>query len=162
MPSPIGQLLLATDGRALVQLGFGFGPSPAVPAPAWREDHGPLREAAQQVEQYFAGERRVFELALAPAGTPFQCAVWAALRMIPYGSAWSYAQLAGTVGNRRAVRAVGLANARNPIAIVVPCHRVIGSDGSLTGFGGGLEAKRFLLDLERCATGRPAQMGLLP
>jgi methylated-DNA-[protein]-cysteine S-methyltransferase len=162
MPSPIGRLLLATDGRALVQLGFGFGPSPAAPALDWREDHGPLREAVQQVEQYFAGERRVFELALAPAGTPFQCAVWAALRMIPYGSTWSYAQLAGTVGNRRAVRAVGLANARNPIAIVVPCHRVIGSDGSLTGFGGGLEAKRFLLDLERCATGRPAQMGLLP
>jgi methylated-DNA-[protein]-cysteine S-methyltransferase len=151
MASPIGRLLLAGDGRALLHLGFGFGPRPARPASDWREDPGPLREAVRQLEQYFAGDRRVFELSVAPEGTPFQCAVWTALRTIPYGSTWSYAQLAGTVGNPRAVRAVGLANGRNPIAIVIPCHRVIGSDGTLTGFGGGLDAKRFLLDHERGA-----------
>ncbi|MBO0838982.1 MAG: methylated-DNA--[protein]-cysteine S-methyltransferase, partial [Actinobacteria bacterium] len=101
-----------------------------------------------QLDAYFAGELTEFSLPLAPAGTQFQRQVWAALQQIPYGQTWSYGQLAEKIGNPAAVRAVGLANGRNPIAVVIPCHRVIGADGSLTGYGGGLDRKRFLLDLE--------------
>jgi methylated-DNA-[protein]-cysteine S-methyltransferase len=108
----------------------------------------PFSAAAAQLSAYFAGERTGFTLPLAPAGTPFQRRVWAALREIPYGETWSYGQLASKIGNPTAARAVGLANGRNPIAVVIPCHRVIGSDGSLTGYGGGLDRKRYLLDLE--------------
>jgi len=96
----------------------------------------------------FAGQRTAFELPLAPEGTEFQRRVWAALQQIPYGQTWSYGELARHIGSPAASRAVGLANGKNPIALVIPCHRVIGSDGSLTGYGGGLERKRFLLDLE--------------
>ena len=111
---------------------------------------GPLLLAATrlQLEEYFAGTRQAFELPLAPRGTPFQCAVWWALAKIPYGDTISYAQLATRVGKPRAMRAVGAANGRNPLSIVLPCHRVIGADGSLTGFGGGLPTKQFLLTLE--------------
>jgi methylated-DNA-[protein]-cysteine S-methyltransferase len=112
-------------------------------------DGDPLREARRQLEEYFAGERREFSLTLEPAGTDFQRRVWQALRGIPYGATMSYGELARRIGNPRAVRAVGLANGANPISIIVPCHRVIGADGSLTGYGGGLERKRFLLALER-------------
>jgi methylated-DNA-[protein]-cysteine S-methyltransferase len=108
----------------------------------------PFATVADQLAAYFAGRLTEFSLPLAPAGTPFQRRVWAGLREIPYGKTWSYGQLAGQLGNPAAVRAVGLANGRNPIAVVIPCHRVIGSDGSLTGYGGGLHRKRYLLDLE--------------
>ncbi|MGB6454905.1 MAG: methylated-DNA--[protein]-cysteine S-methyltransferase [Streptosporangiaceae bacterium] len=108
----------------------------------------PFAAAADQLVAYFAGRLAEFSLPLAPAGTPFQRRVWAGLQDIPYGETWSYGQLAGKIGNPAAVRAVGLANGRNPIAVVIPCHRVIGADGSLTGYGGGLERKRFLLNLE--------------
>ena len=108
-----------------------------------------LRRAARELEEYFAGERRDFTLPLAPAGTPFQQRVWRALEAIPYGETRTYAQIAAAVGNPRAVRAVGGANHRNPLPVVIPCHRVIGADGSLTGYAGGLERKTLLLGLER-------------
>jgi methylated-DNA-[protein]-cysteine S-methyltransferase len=117
----------------------------------------PFGTAADQLAAYFAGRLTEFSLPLAPAGTPFQRRVWAGLQEIPYGDTWSYGQLAGKVGNPAAVRAVGLANGRNPIAVVIPCHRVIGADGSLTGYGGGLDRKRFLLDLEAGVRQQAAQ-----
>lgn len=159
--SPVGRLLIAGTETALVHLGFGTGPRRDHPASGWVEDPGPLREALRQIDQYFAGERRAFDLALAPAGTVFQQSVWAALRTIPFGATWSYGELAQHVGHPRAVRAVGLANSRNPIAIVIACHRVIGRDGSLTGFGGGLPAKRFLLEHERRVAGLTTATPLL-
>jgi methylated-DNA-[protein]-cysteine S-methyltransferase len=141
--TPIGALLLAGDGRALTAVRMG-----AAPAPGWRRDPAPFREAAAQLRAYFAGELRDFDLPLAPRGTDFQRRVWSALREIPYGQTIAYAELAAAVGRPRAARAVGAANGRNPIAVVIPCHRVIGSGGALTGYGGGLARKRLLLDLE--------------
>jgi methylated-DNA-[protein]-cysteine S-methyltransferase len=122
-----------------------------------------LDAAVRQLREYFAGERRDFDLPLEPAGTPFQLTVWDALRGIPYAETINYGQLAVRVGNPTASRAVGLANGRNPISIVVPCHRVIGANGSLTGYGGGLDRKRTLLDLERRTAGaeRDSQLSLL-
>ena len=115
----------------------------------WHGGDSPVLQAAEtQLREYFAGERLAFDLPLAPRGTPFQLQVWQALARIPYGSTVSYAQLAQAVGNPEAMRAVGAANGRNPLPIVLPCHRVIGADGSLTGFGGGLPTKQFLLQLE--------------
>jgi methylated-DNA-[protein]-cysteine S-methyltransferase len=114
----------------------------------------PFALAADQLAAYFGGQLTDFTLPLAPAGTPFQRRVWAALRDIPYGETRSYGQLAREIGNPTAVRAVGLANGRNPIAIVIPCHRVIGADGSLTGYGGGLDRKRYLLALEEASLAR--------
>jgi methylated-DNA-[protein]-cysteine S-methyltransferase len=147
--SPVGPLLLTSDGASLTRLLFA-----AEPDPSWSTDPCPvLDEAARQLAEYFAGERRDFDLPLDPVGTPFQLAVWAALRDIPYAETINYGQLAGRVGNPHASRAVGLANGRNPISIVVPCHRVIGANGSLTGYGGGLERKRTLLELERRTAG---------
>jgi methylated-DNA-[protein]-cysteine S-methyltransferase len=108
----------------------------------------PFATAAHQLAAYFAGRLTEFTLPLAPAGTPFQRRVWAGLQAIPYGETWSYGHLASKIGSPGAARAVGLANGRNPIAVVIPCHRVIGSDGSLTGYGGGLDRKRYLLNLE--------------
>jgi methylated-DNA-[protein]-cysteine S-methyltransferase len=147
--SPVGPLLLAADDAALRVIEF---PSPrhAVPPDAtWSAgDNAILDEARAQLDYYFAGRRRSFDLPLGPRGTAFQCTVWRALADIPYGATISYAQLAGRVGKASAMRAVGAANGRNPLPIVLPCHRVIGSDGSLTGFGGGLPTKRFLLELE--------------
>lgn len=160
-PSPVGQLLLASDGDALVSVGFGGAPPhTAVPQEYWREDATALDDARRQLDEYFAGTRRTFELRLRPLGTHFQLSVWSALQEIPYGTTWSYQQLAIRVGRERAVRAVGLANARNPLAIVVPCHRVIGSNGALTGFGGGIEAKAWLLVHERRVTGEPEAISL--
>jgi methylated-DNA-[protein]-cysteine S-methyltransferase len=141
--SPVGELLLAGDGTALSAVHMGGSPGPG-----WRRDRDSLREAADQLRSYFAGELREFDLPLAPRGTGFQRQVWAALRQIPYGSTISYAELAAAVGRPGAARAVGAANARNPIAVVIPCHRVIGTAGALTGYGGGLARKRLLLDLE--------------
>jgi methylated-DNA-[protein]-cysteine S-methyltransferase len=143
-PTPVGPLHLTALDGALTGLRFGSGPGVGERA----DDDPVLRLAAEQLAAYFAGSLRSFALPLAPAGTAFQLAVWEQLRLIPYGSTVSYGELAGRLGAPNASRAVGLANGRNPIAIVVPCHRVIGADGSLTGFGGGMAAKRTLLDLE--------------
>jgi methylated-DNA-[protein]-cysteine S-methyltransferase len=117
-----------------------------------------FEQAASQLQEYFERKRTVFTLLLAPEGTDFQQRVWAQLRNIPYGETRSYAQLADAIGNRAAIRAVGLANGRNPLSIVVPCHRVIGSDGSLTGYAGGLDRKRFLLELEGAAPRRQLEL----
>jgi methylated-DNA-[protein]-cysteine S-methyltransferase len=146
--SPVGRLLLAGDGRSLIQVGFQSGPRPLQPAHGWTEDAAPFRTAIRQLGEYFAGERRGFDLPLAPRGTEFQRRVWRALTEIPYGKTISYGELARRIGNASASRAVGLANGANPLPIIVPCHRVIGANGSLTGFGGGLPIKRKLLALE--------------
>jgi methylated-DNA-[protein]-cysteine S-methyltransferase len=147
--SPLGPLTLLSDGEGLTGLYMEqHRHRPPVPHGAV-EDDAPLREAAEQLREYFAGDRRAFDLALRPAGTPFQREVWTALLDVPYGETASYGELAARIGRPAAVRAVGLANGRNPISIVVPCHRIVGSDGSLTGYGGGIERKRRLLDLER-------------
>ena len=144
VPAPIGELRLVSDGEHLVRVEFqGRHGDDGVE----RRD-SVLREAARQLREYFAGRRRAFELPLRAGGTPFQERVWAALRGIPFGESRSYRDIAAALGNRKAVRAVGAANGRNPLPIVVPCHRVVGSDGSLTGFAGGLAAKRQLLALE--------------
>ena len=142
--SPIGEILLTAEGGALTRLYM----SPFSVDPTWEHDPAALAEPARQLAEYFAGERTEFELELAPAGTDFQQRVWQRLLAIPYGETTTYGALALELGNPRCVRAVGLANGRNPISIVVPCHRVIGADGTLVGYGGGLERKRALLALE--------------
>jgi methylated-DNA-[protein]-cysteine S-methyltransferase len=141
--SPLGELLLTGDGEALTGVHMDGAPDPG-----WRRDPAPFRDAADQLRAYFAGELRDFDLPLAPRGTAFQRAVWNALRAVPYGRTVGYGELAARIGRPGAARAVGAANGRNPIAIVIPCHRVIGADGTLTGYGGGLARKRRLLDLE--------------
>lgn len=144
--SPIGRLLLTSDGTALT--GLFMEPSrKAQSTEGWTQDATikPLAAAVRQLEEYFAGARREFDLPLRLEGSPFQKRVWRELTEIPYGVTWSYGQLAKRIGNPNASRAVGLANGRNPISILVPCHRVIGADGTLTGYGGGLERKRWLL-----------------
>lgn len=146
--SPIGELLLVGDGRALHGLYMQDGRKPMRVGSSWRRDEDSFADALRQLGEYFAGSRNAFELPLALSGNPFELRVWNALLEIPYGHTASYGQIAASVGEPHAARAVGLANGRNPIAVIVPCHRVIGSDGSLTGYGGGLERKRFLLDLE--------------
>ena len=147
--SPIGRLLLAADDHGIRALEFPENRHPVKRTDAWRAgDHPLIARAVIQLDEYFAGERRSFDLPLAPAGTPFQLRVWQALRAIPHGATWSYAQLARAIGQPSAMRAVGAANGRNPIPIIVPCHRVIGAGGALTGFGGGLPTKAFLLRLE--------------
>jgi methylated-DNA-[protein]-cysteine S-methyltransferase len=147
--SPLGPLLLAADDVGLRQILFVKGRHPAQPETSWKEDHVPLNETIQQLQAYFAGELENFDLKLAPEGTPFQLGVWHRLCDIPYGTTISYGELAGRIGNPKASRAVGLANGSNPIPIVIPCHRVIGSNGKLTGYGGGLPIKEKLLALER-------------
>ncbi len=150
MASPVGDLLLA-GGDALERLHFSSGAKRKAAEPEWKPDPTPFREAVRQLDAYFAGELHDFDLTLSPQGTAFQLAVWSALREIPYGRTISYGELARRVGNPNASRAVGLANGSNPIAIIVPCHRVIGANGKLTGFGGGLPVKEHLLALERRA-----------
>jgi methylated-DNA-[protein]-cysteine S-methyltransferase len=147
--SPVGKLLLAGYGGALERLHFSSGPKATRPDPEWVENRPAFREAVRQLELYFEGKLFEFQLDLRPGGTAFQLAVWKALREIPYGQTITYGELARRIRNPGASRAVGLANGANPIAIVIPCHRVIGSDGRLTGFGGGLDVKRKLLALER-------------
>ena len=146
--SPVGRLLLAGDGRSLIQVCFQSGPRPLRAPDGWRADAAPFRPVITQLGEYFTGGRRKFDLPLAPQGTEFQRQVWRALTEIPYGKTISYGELATRIGNPSASRAVGLANGANPLPIIVPCHRVIGADGSLTGFGGGLPIKRKLLALE--------------
>jgi methylated-DNA-[protein]-cysteine S-methyltransferase len=147
--SPIGPLLLAGRDSALHVLWFVNGRRPPALDRSWTEVPDAFPDAARQLREYFAGTRTAFDLALDPHGTPFQQRVWRALQDIPYGETRSYGELARHLGDVKAVRAVGLANGANPIAIVIPCHRVIGAGGSLVGFGGGLPTKRALLDLER-------------
>ena len=155
MESPVGRLLIAGDEEGLRKIFFEQGRSVARPEPAWRENPAPFEEAIRQLRSYFAGTLREFSLPLAPEGTPFQRRVWQELLTIHYGRTISYGELAGRLGDAKASRAVGLANGSNPIAIVIPCHRVIGSDGRLTGYGGGLKTKEWLLALERGQRGLP-------
>ena len=149
--NPIVNLVVAGDEQGLRRIHFMNGSEKHrwAPQPEWKRDDRALRSAVRELEAYLAGELRQFSLALAPMGTPFQLDVWNALRAIPYGETRSYGELADRIGRPRAVRAVGAANGANPLPIVVPCHRVIGSNGSLTGFGGGLPLKQALLALER-------------
>jgi methylated-DNA-[protein]-cysteine S-methyltransferase len=150
LDSPIGQLLLTSDGESLTGLYMGTpSKSPQLDSD-WAEkpDAGPLPDVARQLQEYFAGKRKVFDLPLKMAGTEFQKRVWRQLTKIPFGETWSYGQLARRLDNPNGSRAVGLANGRNPIAVIVPCHRVIGADGSLTGFGGGIPRKQWLLSHE--------------
>jgi len=146
--SPVGPLLLAGDSNALRRVSFESSTRATIPQQDWKQNRAAFVEVVHQLQAYFRGELKVFDVPLAMEGTDFQLRVWNALRAIPYGETISYAQLAERIGNPKAVRAVGLANGSNPIPIIVPCHRVIGSDGSLTGFGGGLSTKKMLLELE--------------
>lgn len=147
--SPLGPLQLVADDGGLRRIDFVNGRSPVEADPQWHDDKEPLYETIRQLRAYFAGELENFDLALAPRGTPFQLAVWNRLCEIPFGEIISYGELARRVGNPNASRAVGLANGSNPIPIVIPCHRVIGSNGKLTGYGGGLPIKEKLLGWER-------------
>jgi methylated-DNA-[protein]-cysteine S-methyltransferase len=147
--SPIGKLTLASNGEAITQVEFEQSryPLPAHP----RGDDKILKQARKELDAYFAGKLKAFTVPVAPEGTAFQKSAWKALQKIPYGATRSYGQQAKVIGKPAAVRAVGAANGRNPIPVIIPCHRVIGSNGSLTGFGGGMERKQFLLDLEQGA-----------
>ncbi|HTR68516.1 MAG TPA: methylated-DNA--[protein]-cysteine S-methyltransferase [Terriglobales bacterium] len=149
LESPVGPLLLTADDAGLRSILFVNGRERAQPDPAWRRNRQPLAEAIRQLRAYFAGELTAFDLPLAPEGTEFQRAVWDELCNIGYGETISYGELARRIGNPKASRAVGLANGSNPIPIVIPCHRVIGSNGKLTGYGGGLPIKQKLLALEQ-------------
>ena len=142
-PTPLGDALLLSDGDALTDLHFDRPPPPEA-----RRDDGAFADARQQLAAYFAGELATFDLPLAPAGTPFQRAVWDVLLTIPHGETRTYGDLARALGQPGAAQAVGAANGQNPISIFIPCHRVIGADGSLTGYAGGLHRKRALLALE--------------
>ena len=148
MDSPIGELLLAGTECVLEIIGFPQGKGVVEVQPGWQGEASAFSDVVLQLNEYFAGQRKVFDLELKPSGTSFQLEVLQALKHIPYGQTVSYQDIANAVGRPRAVRAVGSANGRNPLPIVIPCHRVIGSDGSLTGFGGGLRAKQYLLALE--------------
>jgi len=141
--TPVGHVTIGSDGHAIT--GVAFGPTKL------QGDEAPTaltNRAANQLQEYFAGKRHTFDLPLAPAGTEFQKNVWNALQAIPYGTTCSYADIAGRIGKPSAARAVGMANNKNPIAIMIPCHRVIGASGKLVGYAGGLRIKEFLLNLE--------------
>jgi methylated-DNA-[protein]-cysteine S-methyltransferase len=146
LDSPLGELLLAGDGDALCGLYMQDGRTAKAIPSDWEKADEPFADVAEQLAEYFAGRRSAFDVPLAPSGSPFELRAWQELQEIPYGETISYGEQARRIGARP--RAVGAANGRNPISIIVPCHRVIGADGSLTGYGGGLERKRYLLDLE--------------
>jgi methylated-DNA-[protein]-cysteine S-methyltransferase len=146
---PTGPLTVCVDDDGVRFIAFKTERHPIPRDPAWQRSAERVRYVREQLDEYYAGTRRTFDLPLAPRGTPFQLRVWSALREIPYGVTWSYLDIARKLGDVKATRAVGAANGRNPLPIVVPCHRVIGADGSLTGFGGGLPIKRWLLSHER-------------
>jgi methylated-DNA-[protein]-cysteine S-methyltransferase len=147
--SPIGELLLAGDGETLMRLHMQAGRSgPYRPPRDWVRDDSAFADVRAQLDEYFAGERREFDVALELRGSGYQLRVWRALQEIPYGETTSYGELARRIGDPDGARSVGWANGQNPIAIIVPCHRVIGANGKLVGYGGGLENKRLLLDLE--------------
>lgn len=154
LPSPVGDLTLTSDGQSLTAIYFEapkYGPAST---DGWVRDDAPLAEARRQLDEYFRGERTDFDLALAPSGTDFQRSVWTALSHIPFAVTTSYGAIAAQLGRPAASRAVGAANGRNPISIVVPCHRVVGSGGDLTGYGGGLDRKRWLLNHEAVVLSR--------
>lgn len=153
MPTPIGTLHLVADADGLREIRFEQERHPKQTPSHWIRASEPLALARQQLDEYFAGTRQHFALPLHPLGTPFQLEVWQALARIPYAGTISYGEMARRIDHPQAVRAVGAANGRNPLPIVLPCHRVIGADGSLTGFGGGLPRKRFLLSLEQRVAG---------
>jgi methylated-DNA-[protein]-cysteine S-methyltransferase len=152
LESPIGPLRLIASDTALIAIDFD-----AAADSSDDRDHPLLARARRQLSEYFAGSRSVFDLPLAPEGSQWQRAVWTALGAIPFASTPSYAEIARALGRPKAARAVGAANGKNPIPIVIPCHRVIGADGSLTGYGGGIEKKRWLIDHERCPASRLAR-----
>jgi len=143
-PSPIGNLLLVANEDGLLEVHF----PPAVPPRGSSRGYGPLAQVIRQLAEYFAGDRKKFDVPLALRGTPFQLDVWRALQRIPYGETRSYADIARAIDRPTATRAVGAANGANPIPIIIPCHRVIGTNGALTGFGGGIDVKQRLLNLE--------------
>ena len=157
--TPIGTLLLAGRDGALTRIGFERGGEPDSPQAGWAQDDAQFGEVRVQLREYFAGSRRDFDLPLLPEGTSFQQDVWRLLREIPYGETRSYGWLANAIGRPSASRAVGAANGANPIPLVIPCHRVIGASGSLTGFGGGLPVKKFLLELEQRVAGEQQTLG---
>jgi len=149
LDTPIGKLLITGDRNTVRRIEFPKNGEPRGPGAGWLESStGALEEAARQLREYFSGSRKGFDLPLAPDGTDFQRTVWRELQNIPYGRTISYGELARRIGNSKASRAVGAANGSNPIPIVIPCHRVIGANGKLTGFGGGLPIKEKLLALE--------------
>ena len=161
LDTPIGELLLAGQDGALSMIGFPKGSMRREPEADWIFNETQMSDARQQLREYFSGERRDFDLPLKLSGTEFQVSVLEALQGIPYGETTSYGALARQLGNPQASRAVGAANGRNPLAIVIPCHRVIGSTGKLTGYAGGLDIKEALLDFERRNTPQSgAQVGL--
>jgi methylated-DNA-[protein]-cysteine S-methyltransferase len=147
--SPIGELLLLGDGHSLHGLYMQEGRKPTRIAPQWECSTALFTDVVAQLAEYFAAERIAFDIRLTMSGTQFERRVWSALQEIPYGETVSYGEIARRLGQPSAARAVGLANGRNPVAVVVPCHRVIGANGTLTGYGGGLERKRLLLELEQ-------------
>jgi len=153
LDSPLGALLVVRDESGLSGLYLPSGRHPVTVAPEWVRDDAAFDDVRTQLEEYFAGHRRTFDLPLHSSGTAFQQRVWTALLDIPYGETTSYGKTAAAIGAPTASRAVGLANGQNPIPIIVPCHRVIGANGALTGYGGGLDAKRWLLALEAGHTG---------
>ncbi|SEG02868.1 methylated-DNA--[protein]-cysteine S-methyltransferase [Parabacteroides chinchillae] len=142
--TPVGQLEIQADENAVTRIAYSSYPNQAI-----YKETPLIKKAFQQIEEYFARKRTAFDLPLNPKGTPFQKKVWTVLTTIPYGETWSYKQVAEAAGNPKACRAVGMANNRNPISIIVPCHRVIGANGKLVGYGGGLPAKEYLLNLEK-------------
>ncbi len=142
--TPVGQLEIQADENAVTRIAYSSYPNQAI-----YKETPLINKAFQQIEEYFARKRTTFDLPLNPEGTPFQKKVWTVLTTIPYGETWSYKQVAEAAGNPKACRAVGMANNRNPISIIVPCHRVIGANGKLVGYGGGLPAKEYLLNLEK-------------
>ena len=147
--SPVGRLMLTANDHALTGLYFSTGnKARTTPDDSWCRNDSHFRQARQELDEYFEHRRRCFEVALEPCATPFQSRVLDALRAIPYGEVRSYKQIAEAIGSPKAMRAVGNANGNNPLAIFIPCHRVVGTNGALTGFGGGLEAKQYLLGLE--------------
>ena len=147
--TPIGQLTIAADDSGLRFVLFENNKYDVPGRQDWRRDAGVTQRVREQFLQYFAGERQIFNLPLNPTGTEFQKKTWATLAQIPFGQTWSYSELAAKIALPKAVRAVGAANGRNPLPIILPCHRVIGANGSLTGFGGGLPTKKWLLEHER-------------
>jgi methylated-DNA-[protein]-cysteine S-methyltransferase len=151
--SPIGTLVLVRDEQGLTQLQLPSGKHAQAIDPRWERDDDAFDDVRAELDEYFAGTRREFTVPLHPSGTAFQQRVWSELREIGYGETTSYGKIAGAIGEPGAARAVGLANGQNPLPIIVPCHRVVGANGSLTGYGGGLDAKRWLLSHEAAHAG---------
>jgi methylated-DNA-[protein]-cysteine S-methyltransferase len=160
LSTPVGPVTFVSNGTAITDITMRPAANVIARGGEWIEDDARLADARAQLTAYFAGELREFSLTLAPGGSPFQKQVWAALVKIPFGETTSYGALAAALGHAGSARAVGSANRTNPIGIVVPCHRVIGADGTLTGYAGGIERKKYLLDHEAAVAGTPRQMEL--